>query len=61
MTRRARRNHPPAFRAKVALAALKGEKTLAGLAQQFDDRHRQYLSRQIPAADPLRGIGTERR
>ena len=36
MTRRARRNHSPAFKAKVALAALKGEKTLVELAQQFD-------------------------
>ena len=36
MTRRPRRNHSPAFKAKVALAALKGEKTLAELAQQFD-------------------------
>ena len=36
MTKRARRNHSPAFKAKVALAALKGEKTLAGLAQHFD-------------------------
>jgi transposase-like protein len=36
MTKRARRNHAPAFKAKVALAALKGEKTLAELAQQFD-------------------------
>jgi transposase len=36
MTRRPRRNHIPAFKAKVALAALKGEKTLAELAQQFD-------------------------
>ncbi|WIJ23906.1 hypothetical protein [Devosia sp. RR2S18] len=26
MTRRPRRNHTPAFKAKVALAALKGEK-----------------------------------
>jgi len=30
------RNHIPAFKAKVALAAIKGEKTLAELAQQFD-------------------------
>jgi hypothetical protein len=30
MTRRARRTHNPAFKAKVALAAIKGEKTLAG-------------------------------
>jgi transposase-like protein len=36
MTRRTRRNHTPAFKAKVALAAVKGEKTLAELAQLFD-------------------------
>ena len=36
MTKRKRRNHSPAFKAKVALAAVKGEKTLADLAQQFD-------------------------
>ncbi len=36
MTRRKRRNHSPAFKAKVALAALKGERTLAELAEQFD-------------------------
>ena len=36
MTKRTRRNHTPAFKAKVALAAIKGEKTLAELAQQFD-------------------------
>ena len=36
MTRRTRRNHTSAFKAKVAIAALKGDKTLAELAQQFD-------------------------
>ena len=36
MTKRTRRNHAPAFKAKVALAAIRGEKTLAELAQQFD-------------------------
>ncbi|CAI06360.1 Putative transposase, IS3/IS911-like [Aromatoleum bremense] len=36
MTRRKRRNHSPAFKAQVAVAALKGDKTLAELAQQFD-------------------------
>ncbi|MGF6297709.1 transposase-like protein [Paraburkholderia sp. WC7.3g] len=36
MTKRNRRTHSPAFKAKVALAALKGDKTLAELAQQFD-------------------------
>ena len=34
--KRPRRNHTPAFKAKVALAALKGDRTLAELAQQFD-------------------------
>ena len=36
MTRRKRRNHSPEFKAKVAIAALKGDKTLAELAQHFD-------------------------
>ena len=36
MSRRRRRNPTPAFKAKVALAAIKGDKTLADLAQQFD-------------------------
>jgi transposase-like protein len=36
MTKRTRRNHSPAFKAKVALAAIKGEKTLADLAQLYD-------------------------
>jgi transposase len=36
MARRPRRNHTAAFKAKVALAAIRGEKTLAELAEQFD-------------------------
>ena len=36
MQRRPRRNHTPAFKAKVALAAIKGDRTLAQLAEQFD-------------------------
>jgi len=36
MTRRPRRNHSPAFKAKVALAAVRGEKTMSELAEQFD-------------------------
>ena len=36
MSRRPRRNHSPAFKAKVALTAIRGEKTLAELAEQFD-------------------------
>ena len=34
--RRPRRNHTAVFKAKVAMAALNGDKTLAELAQQFD-------------------------
>ena len=36
MAKRPRRNHTPAFKAKVALAAVRGEKTIVELAQQFD-------------------------
>jgi transposase len=36
MTKRTRRTHSAAFKAKVALAAVKGERTLAELAQQFN-------------------------
>ncbi len=36
MARRQRRNHSSAFKAKVALAALKGDKTVAELAQHFE-------------------------
>jgi len=34
--RRTRRNHAPGFKAKVALAAIRGDKTLAELAEHFD-------------------------
>jgi transposase len=36
MTKRARRNHSAAFKAKVAMTALKGDRTLSELAQAFD-------------------------
>jgi transposase len=35
MTRRLRRNHSSAFKAKVSVAAITGEKTLIELAQSF--------------------------
>ncbi|SFJ56045.1 hypothetical protein SAMN03080618_03314 [Aquamicrobium aerolatum DSM 21857] len=38
MTRRPRRNHSPAFKAKVALAAIRGEQTLVELSQQYEPR-----------------------
>ena len=36
MARRSRRNHSPGFKAKVALAAVRGDRTLAELVKQFD-------------------------
>jgi len=36
MSRRHQRNHWSAFKAKVALSAMKNEKTLAELAQMYD-------------------------
>jgi transposase-like protein len=36
MPRKPRRNHSPAFKSKVALAAVKGDKTITELSQQFD-------------------------
>ena len=41
MPKRPRRNHSPAFKAKVTLAAVRGEQTLTELAQQFDVHHNQ--------------------
>lgn len=36
VTRRSRRNHSPAFKAKVALLAVHGELTMAELSKKFD-------------------------
>ena len=44
MSRRPRRNHTPAFKAKVAIAAIKGERTLTELAEQFDVHPNQITS-----------------
>ncbi len=40
MTKRTRRNHSPDFKAKVALAAIKGDKTIA----QLSDQHGVHVS-----------------
>ena len=44
MSRRTRRNHTPAFKAKVALAAVRGDRTLAQVAEQFDVHPNQVTS-----------------
>jgi transposase-like protein len=56
MTKRARRNHTPAFKAKVALAALKGEKTLAELAQHFDVHVNQITNWKAQLLDGAAGV-----
>src|SRR4030081_3702124 len=44
MNKRARRNHTPGFKAKVALAAIKGDRTVSELADQFDVHPNQITS-----------------
>jgi transposase len=56
MARRARRTHSPAFKAKVAIAAIKGEKTLAELAQQFDVHPNQITAWKAQLADGAAGV-----
>jgi transposase len=59
MTKQTRRTHAPSFKAKVALAALKGEKTLAELAQQYDVHPSQitaWRAHLVEAASGLFGL-----
>ncbi len=56
MTKRTRRNHAPAFKAKVALAALKGEKTLAELAQIYDVHPNQITTWKAQLAEGAAGL-----
>ena len=53
MSKRPRRNHTVTFKAKVALAAIKGEKTLSELAEKFDvhaNRITQWKSQLLEGA-----------
>jgi transposase len=43
MSRRARRNHSPTFKAKVAVDAIRGERTLAELAKLHDVHANQIV------------------
>ena len=60
MPRRPRRNHSPAFKAKVALAAIKGEKTIAELTEQFDvhaNQITQWKSQLLKSAADVFDVG----
>ena len=56
MSRRPRRNHTPAFKAKVALAAIKGEKTLGELAQLFDVHPNQITTWKAQLLEGAAGV-----
>ena len=56
MAKRPRRNHTPAFKAKVALAAVKGDRTLAQLAEQFDVHPNQITQWRSQLLDGAAGV-----
>ncbi len=62
--RRKRRNHLPGFKSKVALAAIKGDKTLAELAEQFDLHQNQiqdWKKQLLEQADTVFGSSHEQK
>ncbi len=56
MTKRTRRTHSPGFKAKVALAAVKGEKTLAELAKLFDVHPHQITAWKAQLQEGAAGV-----
>ena len=56
MSRRPRRNHSPVFKAKVALAAVKGEKTLSELAQLYDVHANQITTWRTQLLEGAAGV-----
>lgn len=59
MARRPRRNHSPAFKAKVAVATIKGEMTLVELAQDFDlhpNQIKQWRDQLLEGATGVFGV-----
>jgi transposase-like protein len=63
MTKRKRRNHSPSFKAKVAMAAVRGDKTLVELSQQYDVHPNQiteWKKRLVSGAEELFGNGAHK-
>ena len=61
MSRRPRRNYSAEFKAKVALAAVRGDRTLSELASQFDvhpNQITQWKTQLLDRAAQLFGAGT---
>ena len=61
MSRRPRRNHSADFKAKVALAAIRDDRTLADLASQFDvhpNQITQWKTQLLDRAAQAFGAGT---
>jgi len=62
MPRRPRRNHTPTFKAKVALAAINGEKTMVELVLEFDVHANQIKQWKDQLLEGVTGIfGAEAR
>ncbi len=62
--KRKRRNHSPAYKAKVAVAAIKGDRTLVELSEQFDVHPNQiqdWRKRLLDNADTVFGKGQQQR
>jgi transposase-like protein len=59
--KRKRRNHSASFKAKVAVAAIRGDKTLAELSEQFDVHQNQiqdWRRKLLDQADQIFGRGS---
>jgi transposase-like protein len=54
--KRPRRNHSAAFKAKVALAAIKGDHTLVQLAERFDVHPNQITAWKAQLFDGAAGV-----
>jgi len=56
MPKRPRRNHSPSFKAKVALAAIKGEQTVAEMASRYDVHPNQVTQWKTQLLNGVAGV-----